>query len=259
MDSNPPSAPDEEAQAAFETFIVSLTQAINSGKVSIAPNSPTPMLIDSMTRHVIKLTEINWKQWSRNMIGKFRVLGILYLFKGLEEDEFRNAVEVEKTDQEKAKDEAYAFGLIRAGLDDDALEYIDNAPTPKRCWTMLRTMYEISLDLQHPRMMSKIIQEMEWKEGDEMFLKWLNIQRMFSEFPGCESMIEETTTSCIITRVIIHLWAEHLPSRIASMLKWHLRTSQGEWIKIMLKIDKELKSIPTHNPSARNLRTPNQR
>ncbi|KAL2884885.1 Retrovirus-related Pol polyprotein from transposon TNT 1-94 [Ceratocystis lukuohia] len=172
-------------------------------------------------------------------------------------------MDVEKSDREKAEDETEALGLIRASLDEETLDYIDGAPNAKRCWTMLRMRYKISTDQQHAKLIEKVFQDMEWKEGDRMFQKWLKIQNKFGEIPNFEHLLDGTTTACMTTRLIIHLWANRLPRNIATILERHLKLSQGKWTDIMYKIDDEIDSLPknfqkTSSSSASNQTRPDQ-
>ncbi|KKF95241.1 hypothetical protein CFO_g2416 [Ceratocystis platani] len=266
MNPETPSAPEKEIQADLATLIMSLSQAIKSSTTSTNSDQQpktTARLLDPTIIKSTKLTDLNWTNWSTNMIRNFKGLGILYLFKGLEEEEFLNAMDVEKTDREKAEEETEALGLIRASLDEETLDYIDGAPNAKRCWSMLRMRYKISTDQQHAKLIEKVFQDMEWKEGDRMFQKWLKIQNKFGEIPNFEHLLDGTTTACMTTRLIIHLWANRLPRSIATILERHLKLSQGKWTDIMYKIDDEIDSLPknfqkTSSSSASNQTRPDQ-
>ncbi|PHH52124.1 hypothetical protein CFIMG_004163RA [Ceratocystis fimbriata CBS 114723] len=252
-----PSAPEKEIQAGLATLIMSLSQAIKSSTTSTnSDHQPkmTARLLDPTIIKSTKLTDLNWNNWSTNMIRNF---------KGLEEEEFLNAMDVEKSDREKAEDETEALGLIRASLDEETLDYIDGAPNAERCWTILRMRYKISTDQQHAKLIEKVFQDMEWKEGNRMFQKWLKIQNKFGKIPNFEQLLDGTTTACMTTRLIIHLWANRLPRNIATILERHLKLSQGKWTDIMYKIDDEIDSLPknfqkTSSSSASNQTRPDQ-
>ncbi|KKF93932.1 hypothetical protein CFO_g3714 [Ceratocystis platani] len=109
MSTNEPSASDKETQANFAAIMKSLTQAMGSGNISTIPTfwiKPAPRSMDLMLKYCPKLTNLNWGAWSRNMIRNFKAIGILYLFKGLEEEDFQNAIDPKVTHQEEARDEA---------------------------------------------------------------------------------------------------------------------------------------------------------
>ncbi|PHH52122.1 hypothetical protein CFIMG_008479RA00001 [Ceratocystis fimbriata CBS 114723] len=261
MSTNEPSASSKETQANFAALMKSLTQTIESGNISTIPTSwikPAPRSMDLMLKYCPKLTNLNWGAWSRNMIRNFKAIGILYLFKGLEEEDFQNAIDPKITHQEKARDEADGRRLICAGLDDEGLKLIANTPTVKKCWTTLRERYVLSPRLQQIWIVDDILQEMKWKEGDRMFSKWLNIQAKVAVFPEFEFLLDGTTTACMKTRLIFLLWSKYLPHHIAAILERHLQQTQGQWLNIMLEIDNELESRPKNQPKTATHSASNQ-
>ncbi|KAL2884598.1 hypothetical protein HOO65_100002 [Ceratocystis lukuohia] len=166
-DTGGPCGTDNIAKPGDQIF-----QHVNQLRSSTENDGKTPRPYNNQEHetetHRIKLEQLVNQH---NMIRNFKGLGILHLFKGLEEEEFLHAMDVERSDREEAEDETEALGLIRASLDEETLDYVDGAPSAKRCWTMLRMKYKTSTDQQHAKLMEKVFQDMEWKEGDRMFQK----------------------------------------------------------------------------------------
>ncbi|KAL2890640.1 hypothetical protein HOO65_021182 [Ceratocystis lukuohia] len=95
-------------------------------------------------------------------------------------------------------------------------------------------------------------------KGIECFKKWLKIQNKFGEIPNFEHLLDRTTTGCMTTRLIVHLWANRLPRNIATILERHLKHSQRKWTDIMYKIDDEVDSLPKNFQKTSSSSTWNQ-
>ncbi|PHH49145.1 hypothetical protein CFIMG_007911RA [Ceratocystis fimbriata CBS 114723] len=178
------------------------------------------------------------------MIRNLKGAEVLYLFKDLEEEELKNAMDVEKNEQQKAKDASVALNLIHAGLDETAIRYLKSISDVSKCWKLLKQRYQISESSRHAAMMTEIHQEMKWKEGDRMLPKWLEIRNMVGQFTEFEKIIEDSDTTCIFSRFAATLWTYHLPPPLAAKLNHHLMTSNAKWTDIMSRIDSEIPSIP---------------
>ncbi|PHH50000.1 hypothetical protein CFIMG_006035RA [Ceratocystis fimbriata CBS 114723] len=236
----------------FAKFMMAMSEAMNSQNGEFNFNSSTSNPMEAMLQNRIKLTELNWTAWSKNMIRNLKGSEVLCLFKKLEEEEFRNAMDVERTEQQKAKDASVALNLIHAGLDETAIRYLKSISDVTKCWKLLKQRYQISESSRHAAMTTEIQREMKWKEGDRMLPKWLEIRNMVGQFTEFEKIIEDSDTTCIISRFIALLWINH-----------HLMTSEAKWTDIISRIDSEILSIPKaqlrSQPKVNENQVPNQR
>ncbi|KKF93167.1 hypothetical protein CFO_g4484 [Ceratocystis platani] len=149
----------------FTKFMMALSEAMNSGSGELTFKSSSEKPTETIVENRIKLTELNWQLWAENVIRNLKGEDILYLFKGLEEEDFKNAMEVEKNENQKARDASTALKLIHAGLDDEAIRYLKSTSDVKKCWKMLKERYKVSTSSLHAGLAAEIIREMAWREG----------------------------------------------------------------------------------------------
>ncbi|KKF95513.1 Retrotransposable element Tf2 155 kDa protein type 1 [Ceratocystis platani] len=77
-----------------------------------------------------KLDNINWEKWSRQTIRNLRGYNLLHLFEGLEETDFKEAMQVEKSSRQRSMDESNAMAIIRAGLTEEDKKLVCDHPRP---------------------------------------------------------------------------------------------------------------------------------
>ncbi|KAL1885988.1 hypothetical protein Cpir12675_006966 [Ceratocystis pirilliformis] len=115
MSSNQNTQAGSKYEEDLGTLLKSLVQTVLANKTPESPSNSNSSSKDVMLMNFPKLNEINWEKWSRGTIRNLKARKVTYLFKGLEEEEFVNAMELERSDDDRARDEADAFGIIRAG------------------------------------------------------------------------------------------------------------------------------------------------
>ncbi|KKF96579.1 hypothetical protein CFO_g1043 [Ceratocystis platani] len=163
---------------------------------------------------------------------------------GLKEEEFVNAMELEKSENDKMVDIADAFGIIRAGLQERDLGVVENSDNVSKCWTSLKERYNGSTHRRHFGILSNIKQDMEWQEDDTALKKWYNLRDKMEDIPGLESLTSDTTMGNFVTRIIIDLWISRLPPHIAKIFEKNVRQGAGTWNEVMMNIDDDIAMMP---------------
>ncbi|KAL2885072.1 Retrovirus-related Pol polyprotein from transposon TNT 1-94 [Ceratocystis lukuohia] len=90
-------------------FMMAMNEALNSQKGEFNFNSSNSNPMEAMLQNRIKLSELNWSAWSKNMIRNLKGAEVLCLFKDLKEEEFKKAMDVEKNEQQQVKDAPVAL------------------------------------------------------------------------------------------------------------------------------------------------------
>ncbi|KAL2886815.1 Retrovirus-related Pol polyprotein from transposon TNT 1-94 [Ceratocystis lukuohia] len=199
---------------------------------------------ETMFLNFPKLNDLNWEKWSRGTIRNLKARRVTYLFKGLKEEEFVNAMELEKSEDDKMADIAEAFGIIRAGLHERDLGVVENSDNVTKCWTSLKERYNGSTHRRHFGILSNIKQDMEWQEDDTASKKWFNLRDKMEDIPGLESLTNDTTMGNFVIRIIIDLWISRLPSHIAKIFEKNVRQGAGTWNEVMMNIDDDIAMMP---------------
>ncbi|KKF92138.1 Endonuclease [Ceratocystis platani] len=121
-----------------------------------------------MLRDLHKLDNINWEKWSRQTIRNLKGFDLLYVFKGLEEEEFKEAMEIEKSPRQLARDESNAIAIIRAGLTEEDKELTKNAETAKAYWTLLKSHYNKGQTHRNKYIFADLAEDMgkQWKQNN---------------------------------------------------------------------------------------------
>ncbi|KAL2884529.1 Retrovirus-related Pol polyprotein from transposon TNT 1-94 [Ceratocystis lukuohia] len=199
---------------------------------------------ETMFLNFPKLNDLNWEKWSRGTIRNLKARRVTYLFKGLQEEEFVNAMELEKSEDDKMADIADAFGIIRAGLHEEDLGVVENSDNVTKCWTSLKERYNGSTHRRHFGILSNIKRDMEWQEDDTASKKWFNLRDKMEDIPGLESLTNDTTMGNFVIRIFIDLWISRLPSHIAKIFEKNVRQGAGTWNEVMMNIDDDIAMMP---------------
>ncbi|KKF92243.1 hypothetical protein CFO_g5404 [Ceratocystis platani] len=199
---------------------------------------------ETMFLNFPKLNDLNWEKWSRGTIRNLKARRVTYLFKGLKEEEFVNAMELEKSEDDKMANIANAFGIIRAGLHERDLGVVENSDNVTKCWTSLKERYNGSMHCRHFGILSNIKQDMEWQEDDTASKKWFNLRDKMEDIPRLKSLTNDTTMGNFVIRIIIDLWISHLPSHIAKIFEKNVRQGARTWNEVMMNIDDDIAMMP---------------
>ncbi|KAL2892021.1 Retrovirus-related Pol polyprotein from transposon TNT 1-94 [Ceratocystis lukuohia] len=225
-------------------ILKTLVESMNSNKRQETQATPSSSSKETMFPNFPKLNDLNSEEWSKGTIRNLKARKVTYLFKGLKEEEFVNAMELEKSENDKMVDIADAFGIIRAGLQERDLGVVENSDNVSKCWTSLKERYNGSTHRRHFGILSNIKQVMEWQEDDTALKKWYNLRDKMEDIPGLESLTSDTTMGNFVIRIIIDLWISRLPPHIAKIFEKNVRQGAGTWNEVMMNIDDDIAMMP---------------
>ncbi|KAL2887454.1 Retrovirus-related Pol polyprotein from transposon TNT 1-94 [Ceratocystis lukuohia] len=203
-----------------------------------------------------KLDNINWEKWSRQTIRNLRGYDLLHLFEGLEETDFKEAMQIEKSSRQHSMDEANAMAIIRAGLTEDDKKLVCDAENAKECWTLLKGIYNQGSNHRSNCIFADLDDDLgrEWKTGDKATFRWYYLRKKISNYQGMESLSTEPKSDNFLARLVIRQWVLLMPKHIANVFNKHVNQPSGYWKDVMEKIDCDLESVLKGNPS----NTPNE-
>ncbi|PHH49071.1 hypothetical protein CFIMG_008005RA00001 [Ceratocystis fimbriata CBS 114723] len=195
-----------------------------------------------LLRDLHKLDNINWEKWSRQTIRNLKGFDLLYVFKGLEEEEFKEAMEIEKSPRQLARDESNAIAIIRAGLTEEDKELTKNAETAKAYWTLLKSHYNKGQTHRNKYIFADLAGDMgkQWKVGDRASSRWYSLRTKISNYQGMDEMLTDPTTDSFLAMLIVKYWITQLPNHIAKVFEKQIGQASGHWNDVMERIDADL-------------------
>ncbi|PHH49837.1 hypothetical protein CFIMG_007614RA00001 [Ceratocystis fimbriata CBS 114723] len=180
----------------LETLVAKLTNDEQKSNSENAINLSGNLIFQDLQ----KLDNINWEKWSRQTIRNLRGYDLLHLFEGLEETDFKEAMQVEKSSRQCSMDESNAMAIIRAGLTEEDKKLVCDAENAKECWTLLKGIYN---------------------QG------WYYLRTKISNYQGMEDLSTEPKSDNFLARLVIRQWVLLMLNHIANVFNKHVNQPSG--------------------------------